>query len=60
MPVDFVRRLVVLRNRIELKNLAQFVDQHAEQFPGLFLRANRRGDTNQRLIAFRREIISFC
>ena len=41
VPVDFVRRLVILRNAVKLDDLAQFVNENTKQFLRFLLSSDR-------------------
>ena len=59
MNGDFGGPFVKLRDGVKLQHLAQFVDQNTEQFAGVPLSSDRRGDPNQRFIALRSGVICF-
>jgi hypothetical protein len=47
VPVDFMRRLVKLRNAVELDDLAEFANQDTEQLLRLLLSTDGVSDPNQ-------------
>jgi hypothetical protein len=53
----FVRPFIILRDGVELNDLAEFVDQDIEQIARFFLRPDGGRDPKQGLVAFRCRLI---